>query len=152
MRELGVQGLRQIKYFKENGINHIITLSHAAAAERNIRIIKSEIYKRVTLPSTTNWSELIFQTLVKYNHKSVHSSTGYTPADAEKKGNHINVKLHMEMNKNKARVYPDIEEGDYVRIHENKDKLDKEHTSTWSDMYSIRNNIFQKGVIKMGAR
>ena len=37
------------------------------------------------------------------------------------------------MNKNKTRVYPDIEEGDYVRIHKNKDKLDKEHVSTWSD-------------------
>ena len=70
---------------------------------------------------------------MKYNHESVHSSTGYTPADAEKKGNHINVKLNMEMNKNKTRVYPDIEEGDYVRIHKNKDKLDKEHISTGSD-------------------
>ena len=101
--------------------------------QRSIRTIKGEIYKRVKLPSTTNWNELIYQILAKYNHKSIHSSTGYTPADAEKKGNHINVKINMEMNKNKTRVYPDIEEGDYVRIHKNKDKLDKEHISTWSD-------------------
>ena len=121
------------KYFKETGINHIITLSHAAVAERSIRTIKGEIYKRVKLPSATNWSELIYQILLKYNHKSIHSSTGYTPADAEKKGNHINVKINMEMNKSKTRVYPDIEEGDYVRVHKNKDKLDKEHISTWSD-------------------
>ena len=37
------------------------------------------------------------------------------------------------MNKNQTRVYPDIEEGDYVRIHKNKSVHDKEHVSTWSD-------------------
>ena len=39
----------------------------------------------------------------------------------------------MEMKKSKTRLYPDIEAGDYVRIHKNKDKLDKENVSTWSD-------------------
>lgn len=121
------------KYFKDNGINHLITLSHAAFAERAIKTIKNEIYKRVKLPSQTNWSDLLYQILLKYNHKSVHSSTGYTPADAEKQSNHLNVKLNMELKRKKTRVYPDIEEGDYVRIHRNKDKLDKEHVSTWSD-------------------
>ena len=121
------------KYFKDNDINHIITLSHAAVAERSIRTIKSEIYKRVKLPSETNWSELLYPILLKYNNKSVHSSTGYTPADAEKTQNHFNVKINMEMRKSKSRVYPDIQVGDYCRIHKNKDKLDKEHVSTWSD-------------------
>ena len=121
------------KYFKEQNINHIITLSHAAVAERSIRTIKSEIYKRVKLPSDTNWNELVYPILLKYNNKSVHSSTGFTPAQAENKANHLTVKLNMEMKKNKTRVYPDIEVGDYVRIHKNKDKLDKKHVSTWSD-------------------
>ena len=136
------------KYFKENTINHIITLSHAAVAERSIRTIKSEIYKRVTVPSQTNWNELIYQILLKYNNKSVHSSTGYTPADAEKRSNHTNVKINMEMNKSRTRVYPDIDEGDYVRIHKNKDKLDKEHVSTWSakkyKVVDIKNTFGQK--------
>ena len=39
----------------------------------------------------------------------------------------------MELKKNKTRVYPDIDVGDYVRIHKSKDELDKEHVSTWSD-------------------
>ena len=121
------------KYFKDNDINHIITLSHAAVAERSIRTIKSEIYKRVKLPSETNWSELLYPILLKYNNKSVHSSTGYTPADAGKTQNHLNVKINMEMRKSKSRVYPDIQVGDYCSVHRNKDKLDKEHVSTWSD-------------------
>ena len=89
------------KNFKDEGIKHIITLSHAALAERAIRTIKGEIYKRVKLPSQSNWSDLIYPILIKYNHKSVHSSTGYTPAEAEKKTNHINVKMNMEMHKSK---------------------------------------------------
>ena len=132
------------KYFKANNINHIITLSHAAVAERSIRTIKDEIYKRVKLPSDVNWSSLLFQILLKYNHKQIHSTTGYTPADAEKSTNHLNVKLNMEMKKNKTRVYPDIEIGDYVRIHKSKDKLDKEHISTWSDKRYKIINITEK--------
>ena len=34
------------KYFKEQNIKHIITLSHPAYSERAIRTIKNEIYKR----------------------------------------------------------------------------------------------------------
>jgi len=121
------------KYFKANNINHIITLSHAPFAERSIKTIKNEIYKKVKPPSDTNWSSLLFQILLKYNHKQIHTTTGFTPADAEKASNHLNVKLNIEMKKKKTRVYPDIEIGDWVRIHKSKDKLDKEHISTWSD-------------------
>jgi hypothetical protein len=132
------------KYFKANKINHLITLSHAAFAERSIRTIKDEIYKRAKPPSDTNWSSLLFQILLKYNHKQVHTTTGYTPADAEKATNHLNVKLNIEMKTNKTRVYPDIEIGDYVRIHKSKDKLDKEHISTWSDKRYKVNEITEK--------
>ena len=63
----------------------------------------------------------------------MHSSTGFTPIDAEKGHNHVNVKLNMELRKSKTRKYPDVEIGDYVSVHKNKDKLDKENVSTWSD-------------------
>ena len=52
------------------------------------------------------------------------------------------------MQKSKTRVYPDIDEGDYVRIHKNKSVLDKEHISTWSDkkykVIKITNTFNQK--------
>ena len=35
------------KYFKDNNIGHITTLTHAPVAERQIRTIKSMIYQRV---------------------------------------------------------------------------------------------------------
>jgi hypothetical protein len=121
------------KYFKEQHIQHLITLSHPAFSERAIRTIKNEIYKRVKLPSDKNWTDFLYPILLKYNYKSVHSATGFTPAEAEKKQNHWNVKLTMEMHKKKTRIYPDIQLGEYVRIHKNKNSFDKEHISTWSD-------------------
>ena len=121
------------KYFKEHKINHIITLSHPAFSERAIRSIKNDIYKRVKLPSETNWSELLFPILLKYNNKTIHSSTGFTPAEAEKNHNQFNVKLNMEIHKTRTRIYPKIDIDDYVRILKKKDKLDKEHISTWGD-------------------
>ena len=39
----------------------------------------------------------------------------------------------MERKRADTRKYPDIEVGDFVRVHKNKDKLDKEHISTWGD-------------------
>ena len=128
------------KYFKNEGIKHIITLSHPAYSERAIRTIKGEIYKRVKIPSDKNWSGLIYQILLKYNYKSIHSGTGFTPAEAEKKQNQFHVKFNMEKHKVNTRKYPDIEVGDYVRVHKNKDKLDKEHISTWGDKkYKVEN-------------
>ena len=128
------------KYFKDEGIRHIITLSHPAFSERVIRTIKNQIYKRVKPPTETNWTELLYPIVAKYNYKSVHSSTGFTPAEAEKSRNHTHVKLNMEMRKKQTRLYPEIEIGDYVKIHRTKDKLDKENVSTWSDKkYEVKN-------------
>jgi len=121
------------KYFKDENIKHIITLSHPAYSERAIRTIKSEIYKRVKPPSDKNWSDILYQILIKYNYKSIHSGTGFTPVEADKQHNHFNVKFNMEKQRSNTRKYPDVEVGDYCRVHKNKDKLDKEHISTWGD-------------------
>ena len=121
------------KYFKDENIKHIITLSHPAFSERAIRTIKNEIYKRVKPPSNTKWTELLYQILLKYNYKSIHSGTGFTPAEAQKPHQQFHVKFNMEKQRSNTRKYPDVEVGDYVRVHKSKDKLDKEHISTWSD-------------------
>ena len=46
------------------------------------------------LPSDKKWSELLYPILLKYNFKSVHSSTKLTPAEADKKENQIYAKLN----------------------------------------------------------
>ena len=134
------------KYFKDENINHIITLGHPNVSERAIRTIKDEIYKRVKLPSDKNWSEMLYQILLKYNYKSVHSSTGLTPAEAEKKENQFYAKLHLEMHRINKRRYPDINVGDNVKVYKKKDKLDKEHIPVWqSKIYKVENITQQFG-------
>jgi hypothetical protein len=49
----------------------------------------------------------------------------------------------MENHRVSKRKYPEIELGDFVRVHKNKDKLDKEHISTWSDKKYRVNNIVE---------
>ena len=127
------------KYFKDENINHIITLSHPNVSERAIRTIKDEIYKRVKLPSDKNWSELLYPILLKYNFKSVHTSTKLTPNEADKTENQFYAKLNLELNRVHKRRYPDVEIGSEVKVYKKKDKLDKEHISSWQGkIYKIK--------------
>ena len=112
------------KYFKNEGVKHIITLSHPAYSERAIRTIKGEIYKRVKIPSDKKWTDLLYPILLKYNYKSIHPGTGFTPVEAEKQHNHFHVKFNMEKHRANTRKHTDNEVGDYVRVHKNKDKLE----------------------------
>ncbi len=131
------------KYFKTEGINHIITLSHPSVAERAIRTVKDEIYKRATkLPSERNWSDMLYAILLKYNFKSVHRSTKMKPSDAEKPENQLYVKLNLELHRVNKRKYPDIHVNDNVKVYRKKDKLDKEHIPVWmGKIYKVDNII-----------
>ena len=51
------------KYFKNNDIRHITTLSHAPVAERQIRTIKAMIYQRVE-KTGEKWHELLYPVLL----------------------------------------------------------------------------------------
>ena len=132
------------KYFKDENINHIITLAHPNVSERAIRTIKDEIYKRVKLPSDKNWSDLLYPILLKYNFKSVHNSTNLKPSEADKKENEFYAKLNLELNRVRKRRYPDVDVDDNVKIYKKKDKLDKEHISTWSSKIYKVNKIETK--------
>jgi hypothetical protein len=39
----------------------------------------------------------------------------------------------LQLNSTKLRKYPNVSVGDTIRLYKNKDKLDKEHISTWGD-------------------
>ena len=133
------------KYFKDENINQIITLSHPNVSERAIRTIKDEIYKRVgKLPSDKKWSELLYPILLKYNFKSVHSSTTLTPAEADKRENQFYVKLNLELNRINKRRYPEVAIGSNVKVYKKKDKMDKEHIPVWQGKVYKVENITEK--------
>ena len=119
------------KYFKDQGIRHLTTLSHAPVAERAIRTIKNMIYKRVE-HTNEKWHEVLYSVLLTYNRKMVHGTTKMTPMDAMKEHNMFEVKLNLELHSKHTRKYPNIAIGSMVKVFKKKDKLDKERISNWS--------------------
>ena len=127
------------KYFKDNNIRHITTLTHAPVAERQIRTIKSMIYQRVE-KTNEKWYNVLGAVLLIYNNRMVHSSIKMTPNEARKPANELNVKLNLQLNRTKLRKYPNVSVGDTVKLYKKKDKLDKERKSVWStNIYKVEN-------------
>src|SRR5665648_600800 len=74
-----------------------------------------------------------FPILLTYNNKMVHSSTGFTPADAKKPANHMSVKADMELKAKRGRKYAEISVGDYVKIFKKKRTGEKQQVPYWSE-------------------
>ena len=117
-------------YCDSENIKSITTRSHAWVAERFIRTLKDMINKRIK-NNDKSWKEVIFESLLSYNNKEVHSATGMTPAKAKLKENTLQVKLNLELHRVSKRKYPDINVGDEVKLYKKKDKFDKEDKSVW---------------------
>ncbi len=61
----------------------------------------------------------------------VHTVSKFTPVDAMKPANLAQVKFNLELRPKKQRTYLDLKVGDYVKIFQNNNKLDKERHSNW---------------------
>lgn len=123
------------EYYKNNKINHLITRGHATYAERAIRTIKDMIYKRIANSPDAKWysPEILSNALVVYNYKMKNTATNMTPNDAKKPSNIFEVKTNLEIHRIKKRVYPDVEEGDQVRVYTKKKNFQKERVPIWSE-------------------
>ena len=66
-----------------------------------------------------------------YNRKDIHSSHNLTPQEARLPTNELKVRLSLSMNAKRSRIYPEIDEGDNVKIMRKKGVGEKEHTSHW---------------------
>ena len=67
-----------------------------------------------------------------------HSATGFIPKDARKPSNELKVKLHLNMNAKRNRVYPDLGLGDEVKLFRKRKPNEKERVSNWSqNVYTI---------------
>ena len=84
------------------------------------------------------WTDSIFEILLTYNNKMKHSATGFTPKEARKPSNELKVKLHLDMNAKRNRVYPVLGVGDEVKIFRKRKPNEKERVSNWSqNVYTI---------------
>ena len=123
-------------YLKENNIEHHRTRGHAQYSERGIRTFKDALYKRIEADEKkgkTNilWTEYIFEILLTYNNKNIHSTTKFTPSQAKLPKNEFEVKLNISLQAKRNRTYPEIEVGDSVKIMRKKGISEKERTSHW---------------------
>jgi len=92
------------------------------------------IYKRVENIGA-GWVDVLFQVLLTYNNKMVHTCTHMTPDDARKGGNNMVVKANLEMKRINTRKYPTISDSDTVKTFKKKNMMDKERISNWGAYY-----------------
>ena len=82
-------------YLKGEGIELIITKTHASQAERAIRTFKKMISDRLRHNPSSTWVEMMKASLKKYNNSQVHSSTGMVPNKAHDLDNALEVRSNQ---------------------------------------------------------
>ena len=137
----GAIGSNEMKAFlADENIRLIQTRRHASVAERHIRTIKDALFKRMEHLKTDidDWHTILPPVLLQYNTRMIHSSTGMTPVDAKLPRNESLVKARLEIKRISKRKYPEVKEGDSVKVYQKKDLYEKERVSTWStQLYKI---------------
>ena len=120
-----------VEFCEQHKIKLITTRTHAWVAERFIRTLKSAINKIIE-NNDKSWKDVLFEVLLSYNNKDVHTSTGaFTPSDAKLDKNRLQVKLNLELHRVSKRKYPTVDVDDEVKLYKKKSKFDKENTSVW---------------------
>ena len=122
-------------YLKGEGIELIITKTHASQAERMIRTIKKMISDRLR-HHKGSWVEMMKVSLKKYNSSQIHSSTQTTPNKAHDLDNVLDVRANQILKEKHNRKYPNVTEGDYVKVYsKGKGNLvsKKESFNHWSE-------------------
>jgi hypothetical protein len=80
--------------------------------------MKSAINKRLENDETETktWKDFLYDFLLTYNRKDVHSAHGMTPVQARLDTNRMNVKANLEMKRVSKRKYPTIAVGSNVKV------------------------------------
>ena len=100
-------------FCRQQQIELITTKSYARFAERFIRWVKMQLYKRKRIPG--GWAKQVPNLVSKWNSSS-HGSIKMNSTEAHKDENALDVKLSLTMDAKHARKYPELTRGDQVRI------------------------------------
>ena len=118
------------EFCESHKVKLITTRTHAWGAERFIRTLKDMINKRIENTEKT-WKDVLFEVLLTYNNKNVHTATGLTPDQAKLDKYRLQVKMNLELHRISTRRYPTIDVDDKVKLYKKKGRFDKENTSVW---------------------
>ena len=124
------------EFVEGEGIKLFRTRNHPAFAERFIRTFKDKLFKRVEADEkkgkeNIQWIDYIFEIMLTYNNKDIHSAIGMTPNKARNKDNEFRARLNILMKARKEKLYPEIKVGDKVKIIRKKAITEKERTSSF---------------------
>ena len=81
--------------------------------------------------TNTQWTDYIFEILLTYKNKNIHSTTKFTPSQAKLPKHEFEVKLNISLQAKRNRTYPEVEVGDSVKTMRKKGISEKERTSHW---------------------
>ena len=100
------------------------------------RTFKDQLYKRVEADekkgkANIQWTDYIFEILLTYNNKNIHSTTKFTPSQAKLPKNEFEVKLNISLQAKKTRIYPELNVNDEVKVMRKKGISEKERSSHW---------------------
>ena len=115
-----------------------------------IRTFKGLLSKRIENTKVENpqWIDYIFQIMLTYNNKMIHSSTKMTPQNASRPSNEIDVKTNIELTASHTRKYPELKVGSIIRVLRKKAINEKEHVSSFSkESYAVAEVFEQLGQI-----
>jgi hypothetical protein len=127
-------------WVQKEHIIHTTTKTHARFAERFIRWVKMQLYKRRKAPG--NWNKKIPTIVAKWNN-SEHGHLKMSAIEAHKDENALQVKLALITAAKNTRTYDDLKVGDNVRIKVKKGALEKETKAAWSDEVYTIDHIFR---------
>ena len=82
---------------------------------------KMAFYKRVEADekkgkTNIQWTDYIFEIVLTYNNKNIHSTTKFTPSQAKLPKHKFEVKLNISLQAKRNRTYPKVEVGDSGKI------------------------------------
>jgi hypothetical protein len=129
-----------IDFCEDEKIKLIRTQTSAWVVERFIRTMKSAINKRLENDKTNKkiWKDFLYEFLLTYNRKDIHSAHGMTPVEARLSKNRMQVLANLELKRVSNRKYPTIIVGSNVKVFKKKTITDKEDNSYWlPDIYKV---------------
>ena len=111
-----------------------------------IRTFKGLLSKRIENTKVENpqWIDFIFQIMLTYNNKMIHSSIKMTPQNASRPTNEIDVKTNIELRALHTRKYPELKVGSIIRIFRKKTLGEKEHVRSFSKESFAITEIFEQ--------
>jgi hypothetical protein len=129
------------KVLEENGTSLMFTHKHAIFAERFIRTLKQYMIKKTQEAEDQHWYKLLSGFLSNYNNDERVNSTKLAPKEASNEENAAEVRINLLMKAKRQRKYPELKEGDQVRIYDKgggKYDAQKITSTKWSkDKYSV---------------